>query len=144
VNPGEPRATGAPAAPEDAGAAEVHRHHRVLADWLTGAAPRTPAAFAAFADAHGPAFTLVNPDGRTLDRAAVLAAVADAHATAPGLRITIADARTVADSGGVLVVAYRERHDGAGPTVERTATAVLLDTGGVLAWHHLHETWTAR
>ncbi|GAA3710445.1 hypothetical protein GCM10022224_089980 [Nonomuraea antimicrobica] len=119
-------------------AREVARHHRVIERWLTGAATRSE--FAAFADAHAPGFTLIGPDGTVLGRQEVLALVEAAHGGAPGLTITIENARVVAESGDLLIVTYEERHHTGDGTKARRATATL---GNAPAWRwwHLHETW---
>ncbi|MBH1932978.1 DUF4440 domain-containing protein [Streptomyces sp. AV19] len=133
-------------APNAPAVAEVVRHHRVVEAWLRGDVPYGTAAFAEFADAHAPHFTMVGPDGNTMDRAAVLRAVEAAHGSAPGLRIGITDAAVVAAEHGTYVVTYREVHDGGPePAAARRATAVLERDGGGgrrgPRWRYLHETY---
>ena len=42
---------------------EVVRLHEVIEGWTTGRLPETDAAFAGFADALGPDFIIINPEG---------------------------------------------------------------------------------
>jgi hypothetical protein len=128
-------------------AAQIGDLHRVIEDWLTGRAPRTPAAFAAFADAHSPAFTMVTPDGALLTRDELLPGFEGAHGSAPGLLIRI-DAVTVvhADTGSV-VVTYEEWQDGPAGRSGRRSTVLLERDGAAshgLRSRHLHETWIDR
>ncbi|WP_157963831.1 DUF4440 domain-containing protein [Actinocorallia populi] len=102
--------------------------------WLSGAAD--PVEFAAFADAHAPAFRMVGVDGVALERREVLSRVRSAHGHAPNLTIGIRDVRVIAEGPELLLVSYEEWH-GAGQG--RHATAVLVK-GAALRWLHLHET----
>lgn len=115
--------------------AEIVRHHRVIERWLAGRAAREE--FARFAGAHGPGFSMVTPDGRSLGRERVLAEVEGAYGSVPGLVIEIRHVRVVAASGPLVVAAYEEWHGGRG----RTSTAVLRMDGETPSWLHLHETW---
>jgi len=128
-------------------AAQVEDLHRVIEDWLTGRAPRTPASFAAFAEAHTPDFTMVTPDGVLMHRDELLPGFEGAHGGAAGLSIRIADVSVVhADTGGVLVT-YEEHQNGpAGPSVRRSTVLLVRDADAAhgLRSRHLHETWVAR
>ena len=128
-------------------AAQIRDLHRVIEDWLTGRAPRTAEAFAAFADAHSPEFTMVPPDGALLGRDELLPGFEGAHGTAPGLRIRISDVALVhADTGGILVT-YEEWQDGpAGQSARRSTVLLEPHTAAPhgLRSRHLHETWMDR
>ncbi|MBB2909393.1 hypothetical protein FHS43_000639 [Streptosporangium becharense] len=133
------------AADEAACRAEIVRLHGVIERWLSGEAPRTPEEFAAFADAHGPGFTMVEPDGTVLDRERVLTTVESAYGTSPGLVIEIREVQLVAVGGPLLVATYRESHR-AGGAARRSTVVLLRDPaapGGFLL-RHLHETWVSR
>ncbi|MFI6706525.1 DUF4440 domain-containing protein [Nonomuraea sp. NPDC050478] len=116
-------------------AAEIVRHHQVIERWLAGTAARDE--FARFAGAHGPAFTMVTPDGRALARDRVLAEVEAAYGTVPGLVIEIRDIRVVAGEGSLVVASYEEWQGGRG----RRSSAVLRADDGAPVWLRLHETW---
>ncbi|TQM35957.1 DUF4440 domain-containing protein [Pseudonocardia cypriaca] len=128
-------------------AAQIRDLHRVIEDWLTGRAPRTAEAFAAFADAHSPEFTMVPPDGALLGRDELLPGFESAHGTAPGLRIRISDVALVhADTGGILVT-YEEWQDGPAGKSGRRSTVLLEPHTSAphgLRSRHLHETWIDR
>jgi hypothetical protein len=128
-------------------AAQIRDLHRVIEDWLTGHAPRTAEAFAAFADAHSPEFTMVPPDGALLGRDELLPGFESAHGTAPGLRIRISDVALVhADTGGILVT-YEEWQDGPAGKSGRRSTVLLEPHAAAphgLRSRHLHETWIDR
>jgi hypothetical protein len=128
-------------------AAQIRDLHRVIEDWLTGRAPRTAEAFAVFADAHSPEFTMVPPDGALLGRDELLPGFEGAHGTAPGLRIRISDVALVhADTAGILVT-YEEWQDGpAGQSARRSTVLLEPHTAAPhgLRSRHLHETWMER
>src|SRR5918996_701114 len=89
-------------------AAQIGDLHRVIEDWLAGRAPRTAEAFAAFADAHSPEFTMVPPDGALLGRDELLPGFEGAHGTAPGLSIWIGEVTVVYADVGCVVATYEE------------------------------------
>ncbi|TDD18768.1 nuclear transport factor 2 family protein [Nonomuraea diastatica] len=126
---------------------EVIRHHRVIEEWLTGAADR--AGFESFAGALAPDFTLVGPDGVAMTQGEVRAWVEGSHGSAPDLRITIRDVRVVAESGDLVVAAYEEWHRTApgghapSPAARGRRATVVFRRGPGLRWLHLHETWLA-
>jgi hypothetical protein len=128
-------------------AAQIDGLHRVIEDWLAGRAPRTAEAFAAFADAHSPDFTMIPPDGALLRRDELLPGFEGAHGSAPGLRIRIADVTLVhADAAGI-VATYEEWQDGPAGRTGRRSTVLLEPQAAAphgLWSRHLHETWIDR
>jgi hypothetical protein len=125
-------------------AAQIRDLHRVIEDWLGGRVPRTHSAFAAFADAHAPGFTMVTPDGALLGRDQLLPGFEGAYATAPGLRISISGVALVHAAGGAAVVTYEEWQDGPAGRTGRRSTVLLEGHAGAphgLRSRHLHETW---
>jgi hypothetical protein len=128
-------------------AAQIGDLHRTIEDWLGGRSPRTQAAFAAFADAHAPGFTMVTPDGALHRRDELLPGFEGAHGSAPGLSIRIADVTVVHVDVGCVVATYEEWQDGPAGRSGRRST-VLLDRYDAaphgLRSRHLHETWIDR
>jgi hypothetical protein len=121
--------------------------HTAIAAWLTGSAPRTPPAFAAFTDAHAPGFGMITPDGAFVARDPLFHGFEGAHGSAPGLAIRIDDVQVVrADAGGIVAI-YKEWQDGPDGHTERRSTVVLdhepTAPRGLRALH-LHETWITR
>lgn len=125
-------------------AAQVHDLHRVIEDWLTGRAPRTPDAFAEFAEAHAPEFTMVTPDGVVLGRDELLPGFEGAHGSAPGLSIRISDVALVHVDAASVVATYEEWQDGPDGRTGRRSTVVLQRAGSDLRSRHLHETFITR
>jgi hypothetical protein len=128
-------------------AAQIGDLHRMIEEWLGGRVPRTPAALAAFTDAHAPGFTMVTPDGALLGMDELLPGFEGAYGSAPGLAIRIENVAVVhAETGGV-VVTYEEWQDGPAGSSTRRSTVVLERDTGVpygLRSRHLHETWMDR
>jgi hypothetical protein len=127
--------------------AHIEALHRTIADWLTGRSPRTPAAFAAFADAHTADFTMIPPDGAVLRGAELLPGFEAAHGSTPELTIGIEDVQVVHADGTCVVAMYEERHDGpAGRTARRSTVLLTFDASAPhgLRSRHLHETWSDR
>jgi hypothetical protein len=125
-------------------AAQIEGLHRVIEDWLTGRSPRTAEAFAAFADAHPPDFTMIPPDGALLGRDELLPGFEGAHGSAPGLRIRIADVALVHADAGWVVATYEEWQDGPAGRTGRRSTVLLERHAAAphgLRSRHLHETW---
>ena len=128
-------------------AAQIDGLHRLIEDWLSGRAPRTAEAFAAFADAHSPDFTMVAPDGALLGRDELLPGFEGAHGTAPGLRIRISDVALVHAGPGGVVATYEEWQDGPAGRSGRRSTVLLEPHASAphgLRSRHLHETWIDR
>ena len=129
-------------------AAHIDELHRTIADWLTGRSPRTPEAFAAFADAHTADFTMVPPDGALLRRAELLPGFEVAHGSAPDLRIGIEDVQVVHADEACVVAMYEERQDTTGGRTACRRSTVLLTRDPSAPYglrsRHLHETWADR
>ena len=125
---------------------EVVRLHEVIEAWTTGRLPETYAAFAGFADALGPDFLIINPQGSAEPRGHVVPRFRERHgARGPSFRITIDNAALRLTQGDHALVTYQEiwslGEEPAG-TILSSAWLRREDTapGGVL-WLHLHETW---
>jgi hypothetical protein len=125
-------------------AAQIEGLHRVIEEWLGGRVPRTRAAFAAFADAHAPDFTMVAPDGALLGTDELMPGFEGAYGTAPGLRISISEVALVHADSGAAVVTYEEWQDGPAGRTGRRSTVLLERHAAAprgLRSRHLHETW---
>ncbi len=115
--------------------------HRVIEAWFTGALPRTPQAFAAFAEALEPDFTIVSPTGVQRDRATIVSGFEAAHGTDPGLVIEIRGYAFVAADGELGVARYEEWKRSPARSDSRRSMAVLRRRGSRWRWLSLHETW---
>jgi hypothetical protein len=127
--------------------AHIDDLHRIIADWLTGRAPRTPAAFAAFEAAHAHAFTMITPEGTLVHRGELLPGFKNAHGSAPELAIEIGEVEVVHADSGCVVATYEEWQDGlAGRTGRRSTVVFEWDPAAPhgLRSRHLHETWISR
>jgi len=119
---------------------EIHDLHVLIEDWFTGRSP--VAALDTLLARFSEDFSMVGIRGIRLDKPTLAGFFAAAHASRPGLRITI-DAMSYLPLGtGACAVRYREdqieaQHAGN----RREALAILLTgTDGVLRWQALHET----
>ncbi len=125
---------------------EVVRLHETIEGWTTGRLPETDAAFAGFADALGPDFFIVNPEGATETREHVVTRFRQRHGKrGADFRIMVDDAKLRFVHGDLALVTYQEfwRRDG-GPAGTILSSAWLQRdeaAPGAVLWLHLHETW---
>lgn len=94
--------------------------------------------------AFAPGFALVTPDGRRLDRGAVLAFLRGARGVrGAGFRIAIEDATPLHIAPPLVLMHYIERQWVRGAETARRASA-LFDVGGEMPrWLFVQETWIA-
>jgi hypothetical protein len=126
---------------------EIHRLHRAIADWTTGAIPNTEEAFGAFANSFGSGFIIINPNGESEAAATVVPRFRERHAERGGrdfsIQISDEDVRDV--SGDRALVIYQERwlHGPEEQSVILSSALLQIDASrpGGVAWLHLHETW---
>lgn len=119
---------------------EIHDLHVLIEDWFTGRSP--VAALDTLLARFSEDFSMVGIRGIRLDKPTLAGFFAAAHASRPGLRITI-DAMTYLPLGtGACAVRYREDQiEAQHADNRREALAILLTgTDGVLRWQALHET----
>ena len=92
-----------------------------------------------------PQFSMILPNGGTLNHATLHEIFAKNGGQYPGFEIAITDMAMVAQYPFGAVVTYNERQsDGQGKRTLRRSTAVLeLDTQGKVMWRHLQETFCA-
>ena len=128
---------------------EIEAVHAFLAAWFRGEAARSEAAFAAeLADRLAPGMVNIQPSGRVLARAELLAAIKDGHGANPAFAITITDCalRHVTDDGRLALVTYVEHQRGAkntDPPDNRRLSSALFEIPPAPArpiWLHIHET----
>ncbi len=118
---------------------EIVALHRLFESWLGAAGeghfPRFEAAFAED-------FAMVMPNGRRLDRAAVLAFLRDARGSrGTGFRIWIEEAQALHESGDLVLMHYLEcQHVGGQDTARRASALFRMEAGGP-RWLFVQETW---
>ena len=126
---------------------EIHRLHRAISDWTTGAVPNTEETFAAFAESFATGFIIINPNGVSEAAATVIARFRERYCERSGrnfsIRITDEDVRYISDKCALVV--YKE-HWLQGPDEQSVilSSALMeadLSRPGGIAWLHLHETW---
>jgi hypothetical protein len=90
-----------------------------------------------------PQFSMVLPNGGTLNRATLHEIFAKNGGQYPGFEIAITDMMMIAQYPSGAVVAYNEHQsDGQGKRTLRRSTAVLeRDAQGKVMWRHLQETF---
>jgi hypothetical protein len=118
---------------------EIVALHREFERWLgTGEGD-----FARFEAAFDTGFVMVMPDGRRLDRQAVLDFLGGGRGTRAGLRIAVEEVAPVLHAPPIVLMHYVERQwTGAGITARRSA-ALFRVTGGAAQWLFVQETWIA-
>lgn len=135
---------------EDVAAAclrEVHRLHRVIVDWTTGAVPDDDRSFAPFADAFAPSFLIVNPEGVVETGASVVSRFRKRHGERAALdfaiRITDEDVRRVTGQQALIIYQEHWLHGTTEQSVILASALLEVDAArpGGVAWLHLHETW---
>ncbi|WP_095198915.1 DUF4440 domain-containing protein [Mesorhizobium carmichaelinearum] len=124
--------------------AEVIDLHRFFVNWFVpGRADKVD--FDRFERAMGDGLSMVAPDGKVLDRAAVVDHVRSSRATCDdGFAISIEDIRPGWQSADTIVVFYVEAQQRAGKHSRRQSSAVFTTSSSApngVEWRHLHETW---
>jgi hypothetical protein len=121
--------------------AEIVGLHDFFEGWLGGTLPDTDDAFERFERTIGEAFTFIDPDGRFLERAELVAHLRAAHGARPGLRIRIENPRIRHETCGLTIATYEEWQEAGDKTTGRLSSAVFRDRGEGVEWVHVHETW---
>jgi len=118
---------------------EVERLHRFFADWFVGRIGFD--ALAECESALAPGFTMVTPDGRTVDREPLLGAIRDQHDSRDStfsIDVVLSGCIRFDD---VHVTRYEEHHRGPDPS-HRLSTAVITNSASGFQWQTVHETWS--
>jgi hypothetical protein len=124
--------------------AEVVALHQFFVEWYDARSAAT-ADFDRFDRAMGEGFQMIPPDGRILDRAAVMEYVRGNRGGFSGdFAIDIEDVRPGWEAGDVIVVTYVEAQARAGKKSRRQASALFTRSSSApngVQWRHLQETW---
>ena len=124
---------------------EVEDLHAAFTSWM--GVGGDPSVFARFEAAFAAGFSMVGPDGRRRDRAAVLDMLRGARgAFGDGFAIRIDACTPLAAAPGVTAIGYDEIQSGRPGPTHRRATALLLhDPAGPngMRWLAVHETWVS-
>ena len=124
--------------------AEVIDLHRFFVDWFVAARADT-VDFSRFERAMGDGLSMVAPDGKVLDRNAVVDHVRTSRATCDeGFAISIEYIRPGWQDANTIVVFYIEAQLRAGKHSRRQSSAVFTTSSSApngVEWRHLHETW---
>ena len=92
--------------------------------------------------AFAPGFAMVTPDGRRLDRAAVLGFLRGARGVrGAGFRIAIEDATPLHVAPPLVLMHYIERQWVGGAETARRASALFDVSGEAPRWLFVQETW---
>jgi hypothetical protein len=127
--------------------AEVAALHQFFADWFNAVVDDTDEVFARVADVLHASFAMVVPSGEVLDRAAVLARLRAAHASADRNAPTRIEIRNVVnrvvDEDAALITYEEWRFEGDRAPSGRTSSAYFLRSTAApngVVWRHIHET----
>jgi len=118
--------------------AEVERLHKFFSDWFVG-----KTGFETFVEcesALAPGFTIVNPDGRIVDRDPLLRAIRDQHGSQDDAFSIDVIPLGCTRLGDVHLTRYEEHHHGTDPS-RRLSTAVITEVATGFQWQTVHETW---
>ncbi|MNN27944.1 hypothetical protein D3C81_1414950 [compost metagenome] len=90
-----------------------------------------------------PQFSMITPNGNSLDIAALQQLFETLGGARPGLRIDLSDMRGLDQHAQGATLSYRElQSDASGVLNDRRATVVIEKLpSGKLLWRHLHETF---
>lgn len=116
---------------------EIREFHEQLAVWL-GEGPER--ALQRLARSVARELSFVGLDGEALGCDELLAALADAGASRPGLRIAVEDVAVRELASGLWLATFVERQS---PGRSRRTSAILRNEPGAplgVAWVHVHET----
>lgn len=125
----------------DAAAREVVELHTFFVDAFTGRKRDFRRAELAFS----PNFVMVTPEGRRVNRAQILEALAKARAR-PDFRIAIHDIWPISETAGSVLLHYVEEQYRDGETSKRISVALFEaapDAPCGVTWRYLQETWIA-
>jgi hypothetical protein len=124
----------------DACAAEIAALHAAFEAWLGRGVGRMDR----FAAAFDPAFVMVTPDGRRLDRSAVLGFLeAGRGRRGAGFRIAVEEVLPLHAASPLVLMHYVERQwGGAERTARRSAALFQVGPSGP-RWLFVQETWIA-
>lgn len=131
---------------------EIETVHAFISAWFRGAVGQSRTAFdEQLADRLAPPFVNIQPSGRVLTRADLLASLYDGHGSNPNFAISIADStvRYRGHAGRLVMATYREHQKGARntnpPDNARISTVLfeMPDGDGRPIWLHIHETGLA-
>lgn len=120
---------------------EIVRLHRFIDGWYRG--EHAPDRFdPELADVLHDVFENIQPSGKVLTRASLLAPIRAAHGANPNFRITIEEPRLLGTWPGLILASYVESQSGARNSAaeNRRRSTVLFETGDRLLWRHLQET----
>ena len=125
----------------DRAGSEVVRLHAFFGAWFRGEA----ADFATCAAALAPDFRMITPDGAIHERAAVVARLVAARASASaGFAIEILEPHPAWQSADAVLLEFIERQYRDGRAASRRSTALFTDEPAAprgVVWRHLQETW---
>jgi hypothetical protein len=122
---------------------EIQAVNAEVQAWYAGTAE--PAALDRLMAHFSPQFSMILPNGGTLDWPALREIFAQHGGQRPNFEIQITDSTIVAQYPSGAVVTYNERQsDGEQNRNLRRSTAVLeIDARGLVQWRHLQETFCA-
>ena len=127
---------------------EVTDLHRFFVDWLSGALPKTEAAFARCSDVLAEGFALISPRGVLTERAALIGELKAAHGSLGGSEppfvIEVRNFRNRRTDGELCLVTYEEWQQREVQTTGRLSSAWFRARKGTpngVEWLHVHETW---
>lgn len=123
---------------------EIIALHTFFEDWFNARVPNTDESFARIEDALSSDFGIVSPEGRLVEREALLKGLRDSYGTRQGLRIWIENIQIRMGQGELWLATYEEWQGAGNESKGRISTVVFIEdpaAPGGLRWKHVHETF---
>ncbi|MFQ5720726.1 MAG: hypothetical protein ACE5IK_14395 [Acidobacteriota bacterium] len=125
---------------------EVLDLHRFFDDWFNGRVDGSDEIFQRFSSVLDPAFVIIAPDGRIVERDPLLEAMRQAHGGRAGgaFRIWIENESCRAAGTDLWLCTYEEWQASGDESRGRVSTALFApdsDAPNEVRWLHVHETW---
>ena len=128
--------------------AEIEALHEFFERWFTGSCERSEAVFqTGLSERFSDDAVLIQPNGRSLGKAAFCSAVQNGYGGSSEFRVKIRNLQLRPAIGtGAILATYEEWQRGAvnsTPPDNGRVASVVFQRGeaGTLIWTHIHETW---
>ena len=125
---------------------EITRLHEFFQKWFQGTLPNTEQSMQILSQALVPTFTLVTPQGKTIEKQDLINNIKRAWGTRKNqnFKITIHNIQLLYQDHCVILASYEEWQHTTNNTTKRISTVLFkhnLTRNNKLQWIRVHETW---